>query len=567
MTTEKMWLKFYDQGVPAEIDPPEEPVFVHLQHTAREFPRMIATDFFGARLTYAQLTRQVDCFAAALSELGIKPGDRVGIMLPNCPQTIIAYYGLLRIGAVAVLTNPMYVEREMTHQFLDAGVRLLVGLDHLFPRMEKVWKKTGIERLVITGIRDYLPLPLKLLYPLKAWRQGLNLQVPYGELVHRFKDLVKPASTSAPRFQPHMDQAAVLQYTGGTGGVPKGVMLSHRNLVANVRQLASWLPALKRGQERFLCVLPFFHAFGMTVAMNFPVYVGGSMTLLPRFELEDFLKTTVRARPTIVPLVPTVFSALVNHPGIDNHNLSSINYCVSGSAPLPVETMKRFEELTGSVILEGYGLTEASPVTHVNPAMGKRKPGSIGIPLPSTEARIMDLETGSQEKQVGQIGELVVRGPQVMKGYWNLEDEDTGTLRQGWLYTGDIAHIDEDGYAYIVDRKKDIIIAGGYNIYPREVDEVLYEHPKITDAVTIGIPDPYRGETVKVFVVTRPGEVLTQEEVIAHCRERLAAYKVPRLVEFRRDLPKTMVGKVLRKELRTQELRRAQKDEPGAFDS
>ena len=556
MSTQKVWHQFYDEGVPSEIDLPHKPLHVILEKAALEFPQVIATEFVGARLTYQQLRDHVSRFGASLSQLDVMPGDRVAIMLPNCPQTVIAYYAALSIGAVVVLTNPMYVEREISHQFTDAGVKVLVGLDHLFPRIERVWKKTPVEQLVITSIRDYLPFPLNLLYPLKAKKQKLNMTVPYSESIHPFKRLVNDSPGNPPRPEVDPDEVAAFQYTGGTTGVAKGVMLTHRNLVTNVMQITSWLPEIRCGEERFLAVLPFFHVFGMTVAMNFPIYCGGSMTLLPRFEIKDFLKTTGKARPTIAPLVPTIFTAIVNYPEVAKYDLSSIRICISGSAPLPVEIMHRFEKLTGSVILEGYGLTEASPVTHVNPIKGKRKTGSIGVALPSTDARIMDLETGTKEQQVGQTGELTVRGPQVMKGYWNMAEETAETLKDGWLHTGDIAHMDEEGYVFIVDRKKDMIIAGGFNIYPRDIDEVLYEHPKIADAVTIGVPDPYRGETVKVFVVVKPGESLSEKEVIAHCKEKLAAYKVPRLVEFRQELPKTMVGKVLRKELRAEELRR-----------
>jgi long-chain acyl-CoA synthetase len=553
---EKTWHRFYDEGVPFDIDPPQDPIFACLERSAQAFPHMTATEFIGARLTYQQLADQVERFAASLSQLGVEPGDRVAIMLPNCPQTIITYYATLRIGGVAVMTNPMYVERELGHQLRDAGVKVLVGLDHLYPRIERVWKDTGVKQLVIASIRDYLPFPLNFLYPLKAKKQNLNMKVPFGGSIHSFKRLVQDSTGDPPRPEVHADDLALLQYTGGTTGVAKGVMLTHRNLVANVMQVSAWLPTLNCGEERFICVLPFFHVFGMTTAMNWPIYLAATMTLLPRFETKDFLKTINKSRPTIALLVPTIFTALVNYPEISKYNLSSINYVVSGSAPLPVEIMNRFEKLTGSVILEGYGLTEASPVTHVNPVKSKRKAGSIGIALPSTDARIVDLETGTEEQQVGQPGELVIKGPQVMKGYWDMEEETAKTIKDGWLHTGDIAHMDEDGYVFIIDRKKDMIIAGGYNIYPRDIDEVLYEHPKIADAVTIGVPDEYRGETVKIFVVVKPGETLTEEEVLAHCKERLASYKVPRLVEFRDELPKTMVGKVLRKELRSEELRK-----------
>ena len=551
---ERIWHRFYDEGVPFEVEPPEEPIFIELEKAALEFPQVVATDFMGARLTYRQLAEQVNRFASSLSAMGVEPGDRIAIMLPNCPQIIIAYYAALSIGAVVVMTNPMYVEREMAHQFGDAGVKVLVGLDHFMPRIEKVWKETPVEQLIITSIRDYLPFPLNMLYPLKARKEKLNLRVPYGESVHSFKRLVKNSAGNPPRSEVAMDDLALLQYTGGTTGIAKGAMLTHRNLMANVIQLIAYCP-FKRGQERLLCVAPFFHVLGMTVLMNFSVCMSASMILLPRFEINNLLKTTVKARPTIAVLVPTIFAAMVNNPEISRCDISSINYCFSGSAPLPIEVMNQFEEITGGIILEAYGLTEASPVTHANPIQGKRKPGSVGIALSSTDARIMDLESGTRELPVGESGELVVKGPQVMKGYWNREEETAETLRDGWLYTGDIAYMDEDGYVFIVDRKKDMIIAGGYNVYPREIDEVLYEHPKIADAVSIGVPDAYRGETVKVFVVVKPEETLTEEEVIAHCKEKLAAYKVPRLVEFRQELPKSMVGKVLRKELRAEEFR------------
>jgi long-chain acyl-CoA synthetase len=555
----RIWHRFYDEGVPHEIPPPQETLVNCLEGTVRDFPDLVATEFFGAKLTYRRLADQVNRFAASLSGLGVKAGDRVAIMLPNCPQAVIAHYGALTIGAVVVMTNPMYVEREMEHQFRDAGVKVLVGLDHLYPRIARVRKETPVQHLVITGIRDYLPFPLNLLYPLKARRQKFNLEVPYGPTIHPFKGLIRQSAGNPPRATLTVDDLAVLQYTGGTTGVAKGVMLSHGNLVANIDQILAWVPALQRGKERFLCVVPFFHILGLTVNLNLPGCCGFTMIVLPRFELKMFLKTTAKTRPTVAVLVPTIIIAMVNAPDIAKYDLTSINYVVSGSAPLPVEIMRRFEELTGGMITEGYGLTETAPLTHANPVKGTRKPGSVGIAVSSTDARIVDLDTGTREQPRKEPGELVVKGPQVMKAYWNMPGETAEALREGWLYTGDIAYMDDDGYVYIVDRKKDMIIAGGFNIYPRDVDEVLYEHPKIADAVTIGIPDPYRGETVKVFVVVKPGESLTQEEVIAHCRERLAAYKVPRHVEFRAELPKTIVGKVLRKELRAEELAKVAK--------
>ncbi len=355
-------------------------------------------------------------------------------------------------------------------------------------------------------------------------------------------------------FAGGLDDLAALQYTGGTTGTPKGVMLSHRNLLSNVNQLEAWVPDLRRGEERFLGILPFFHVFGMTVAMNLTLYTGCTVVLVPRFEVGEFLKILQKTKPTIFPGVPSIFVAIVGDAKARSYDLSSIRLCITGSAPMPVEVLRRFEELTGCIIIEGYGLSEASPVTHANPLGGARKVGSIGIALPDTDCKIVDLDLGVEEKPCGEIGELLVRGPQVMQGYWKLPQETADTLREGWLYTGDIARMDEEGYVFVVDRKKDMFISCGYNVYPREIDEVLYEHPKVLDAVAIGVPDLYRGEMVKAFIVIKPGEDLTEEEVIQFSKVRLAPYKVPRSVEFRQSLPKSMVGKVFRKELRQEVL-------------
>lgn len=557
-----VWLQSYDARVAKSLSYLEEPLPMLLEKNAKEFSHNTATEFFGAKLTYEELWKSVLSLARALSDMGVVPGAKVAIMLPNCPQAIIAYYGALWLGAVVVMTNPLYVEREMEHQWVDSGAELLVVLDHLYPKVEKVVPKTRIRKVIVTGLKEALPFHLKFLYPLKARKQKLFMNVPYGDTVLNLSSLIKRTSPNPPRGLVQADDLALLQYTGGTTGVSKGVMLSHRNILANVMQIAAWFPDLHRGKERFLSILPFFHVFGMTVAMNLALYTGSTVILVPRFEINEFLKILQKSKPTLFPGVPTIFVAIVNHPNVKTYDLSSVRFCITGSAPMPVEVLKRFEELTKSVIVEGYGLSEASPVTHCNPLGGVRKPGSIGIPVPDTECRIVDLEQGTDDQPVGEIGELLVRGPQVMRGYWNMPDETAHTLRDGWLRTGDIARIDETGYTFIVDRKKDMIIAGGYNIYPREVDEVLYEHPKVLDAVTVGVPDPYRGESVKVFIVPKPGESMTEEEIIKFCKARLAAYKVPRYVEFRESLPKTTVGKVLRKELRKEAVR--QMEEKGA---
>lgn len=553
---DRPWYKNYDPGVPRSINYPDTCLPLCLQETVNRYPDHSAVEFYGAGLTYSELWEQVLGFAAFLRSIGVEHGARVAIMLPNCPQTVIAFHAILWIGGVVVMVNPMYVGREMELQWNDCQAEFLVVLDHLYPRVEKVLDSTRIRKVIVTRIQDYMPWPLKFLYPLKARWQNLFTAVPYGADVVDFKSSI--SRTERPiqcACHVRSRDLAVLQYTGGTTGTSKGVMLSHRNILANVIQLASWFPGLRNGEERFLSVLPFFHVFGLTVGMNLALYTGGAMILVPRFNVGELLKTVHKEKPTIFPGVPTIFIGMLNDPKRDRYDLTSIRLCITGSAPMPVDCLQSFEEITGSVIIEGYGLTETSPVTHCNPIRGRRKPGSIGIPIPDTDCRIVDLETGKLDLPPGEVGEILVRGPQLMQGYWGKKEETDLVLRDGWLYTGDIAWMDEDGYAFIVDRKKDMIISGGYNIYPREIDEILYQHPKVLDAAAVGIPDAYRGEIVKAFIVPRPGEELSAQEVTRFCRERLAAYKVPRAIEFRSSLPKSTVGKVLRKELRDEVLR------------
>ena len=560
MTMESAWLQHYDKDVPRHLDYPGEPLPLILKKNLARWAHRPATQFYGATLSYGELWRKITRFAEVLRKLGIQKGDRFAIMLPNCPQNIIAHYATLWLGGIVVNTNPMYVEREIEHQWQDAGVKGAIVLDHLFPKVQPILEKTGVEFLIVTSLKDALPFPLSILYPLKAKKQKLFTNVPYNDHILSYNHLLKSTPPTEVECPVSLDDIALLQYTGGTTGVAKGVMLTHRNILANVVQISAWFSDLEWGKERIVGILPLFHVFGMTTCMNWPLYTGSCVLLIPRFEVNEFLKLIHKFKPTLFPGVPTIYVAVVNHPNIEKFDLSSVKFCITGSAPMPVEILKKFEKLTGSTIVEGFGLTESSPVTHCNPLKGLRKIGSIGIPVPDTDCKIMDLETGTKELPPGEVGELVVRGPQVMLGYWNRKEETEQTLKDGWLYTGDIARTDEDGYAYIVDRKKDMIIAGGYNIYPREIDEVLYSHPKIMDAVTVGVPDPYRGETVKVFIVPKPGESLTKEEVIDFCKERLAAYKVPKLVEFRDSLPKTAVGKILRKDLKQEEIEKAKKE-------
>ncbi len=562
---EFFWLQHYPEGVPGHIDIPGIPLFELLDNAAAKFPANTAIIFMGLNMPYARLKDSVDRFAAALHARGVKKGDRVAVMLPNCPQAVISYYAILRIGAVAVMTNPLYVERELAHQMKDSGAETLIFLDALHSKVLKVAPDTGIKHLIVTGIRDYLPFPLNCLYPIKAKKQGMNLDVPSDKGILRFKELIKQSPPSPPPVEIDSENdLALLQYTGGTTGLSKGAMLTHKNMVANAIQIKTWLADCREGEERMLGVLPFFHVFGMTVAMNMTILMGSAMILLPRFEIDTVLEQINKYKPTLFPGAPTMYVAINSHPDIKKYDISSIRACISGAAPLPVEVQEKFESLTGGKLVEGYGLTESSPVTHCNPIYGKRVPGSIGQPIPNTNIKIMDAETGTQEMPMGEVGELCVQGPQVMKGYWNMPGETAGTIRDGWLYTGDMARITEDGFTYIVDRKKDMVIAGGYNIYPREVEEVLYEHPKIREAVVAGIPDRYRGETLKAYCVLNDGETLTEKEVIDFCKANLAVYKVPKLIEFRAELPKTMVGKILRRVLVEEERSRLAKQESPA---
>jgi long-chain acyl-CoA synthetase len=551
---DRIWHKSYDPGVPFSLEYPETCLPQILEQNAGLYPDSIATDFFGHTLTYSQLWDHVLRMANGLKQMGVGEGTKVAIMLPNTPQCVIAYYAALWLGAVLVMTNPLYVEREIVHQWTDSDAEILIILDHLYPKAEKVLPQTKIRTIIATSVKDYLPFPLRYLYPVKARLKKLFTSVPYdGSHVFSLKKMIHDNRPDPIPCAARPDNLALLQYTGGTTGVAKGAMLTHRNILANVLQLVSWVPDIKNGEERFLSVLPFFHVYGMTVALNLAIYTASRIIILPRFDADELIKTIKKKKPAMFPGVPAIYIALMAHPKVDSFDLSSIRICNTGAAPLPVEVMRKFEQKTGSKIIEGYGLSEASPVTHSNPLEGTRKPGSIGIALPDTDCRIVDSETGTVEMPAGQVGELTVRGPQVMKGYWKNEKETLDSLRDGWLHTGDLATMDDSGYVFIVDRKKDMVISGGYNIYPREIEEVLYEHPKVLEAAAIGVPHPQKGEAVKVFIVPKQGETLDRQEILDWCREKLAAYKVPKEVELRDSLPMTIVGKVLRRELRNSE--------------
>ncbi len=555
---EKVWLKNYEKEVPHSIDYPSLSLYQLFQQSAKKYSQQPAVHFMGRELTYAELSSQVDAMAAALADLGVKKGDRVAIHLPNCTQFPIAFFAAHAIGAIVVPCNPLYVAREMEYQLKDSGAETIITLTRFYKMIKEVQPKTVLKNVIVSNIKDFFPGFLSLLYTVaKEKKEGDRVEIAKED--HTFTGLLsKYAGKKPPAVEVSPFDRAVFLYTGGTTGVSKGAVLQHRNLVANMFQVKAWCTDYQDGKEVALGVLPFFHSYGLTTILNLGLLNGAKLVLLPRFVLGDVLKTIDKQKPTLFPGVPTIYVAINNAPNLNKYDIKSIRICISGAAPLPVEVQQQFEKNTGGRLVEGFGLSETSPVTHANPVYGVRKPGSIGLPMPDTEYKIVDVETGEKELPIGEIGELCIRGPQVMEGYLNMPEENAQSIRDGWFYTGDIAKADEDGYTYIVDRKKDMVIAGGFNIYPRDIEEVLYTHPKIMEAAVAGINDPYRGETLKAYIVLKEGETMTEEEVTDYCKANLAAYKVPKLVEFRPELPKTMIGKVLRRMLREEEEKKNQ---------
>lgn len=556
------WFANYDEQVPHTIEYEEVPLFHYLDRAATEYPGRTAIVFRNWKMSYKSLQRHAESMAARLIAHGLKRGDRVSIMLPNLPQTILSFWAVLKAGGVVVMTNPLYMETELLHQLNDSGARFMITLDHLWPKLHPLRERLGVEKYFVTRIPDALGLPLNLIYKVKAWRDKLPVQVPYdGKSVLRWRSLTKGSSRA--NVKPHnvREDLALLQYTGGTTGISKGVMLTHFNLAANVQQCHSMLHTLGKGAkgEVMLGLLPYFHVYGLTVCLLLGTAINATLIPIPRYLPKDMLEAIDKLKPTVFPGAPSVYLSLMQQKDVGNYDLSSINYCVSGSAPMPVDGLRRFTELTKGTIIEGYGLTEASPVTHLNPLHGEKRPGTIGLPFPDTDARVVDGDLGLAPLPPGKNGELILKGPQVMQGYWNRPEDTAETLRDGWLFTGDIATMDEDGYFTIVDRKKDLIICGGYNVYPREIDEVLHEHPKIREAVAVGIPHKSRGESIKAFVVLHDGETMEKSELVGWCRQKLANYKVPKQVEFRSSLPKSTVGKVLRRALRDEEIQKLEK--------
>ncbi len=551
------WFQHYERGVPRDIPPCDAPVHELLRRSAERFPERTAVSFVGAKTSYRALWQQVRRFASALQKMGVRPGDRVSVMLPNCPQFLVAFFGASLAGAVVVNTSPLYVARELEHQLIDSGSETLVMLDSFYPRYAEVAGRVPVRRVIVTGIQDALPFPKNLLYPVRERLQKRWVPVKAGGSVLDWRSVLRGESPDPQPVPTRPDDVALLQYTGGTTGTPKGAMLTHRNLVANCEQNIAVITDLREGQEVMLAAIPFFHVYGMTTAMNVGLRIGATIVLVPNARDVPMLLSLISGcRPTLFPGVPTLYNAINNHPDTPKHDLTSIRACISGSAPLPLETARRFSEITGGAnLVEGYGLTEASPVTHVNPLHGEQHVGSIGLPLPGEDAAVFSAE--GERLAPGEVGELWVSGPNVMAGYWQRPDESAKVLREHggktWLATGDVAVMDESGYFRIVDRQKDVIIAGGFNIYPREVEEVLYAHPAVLEVAVTGIRDAYRGESVKAFVVFKPGQSVTWDELKGFCRERLSPYKVPRAFEQRAELPKSAAGKILRRVLQNED--------------
>ncbi|MFA5065642.1 MAG: long-chain fatty acid--CoA ligase [Dehalococcoidia bacterium] len=527
----KPWLKHYADGVPGEIKFEELCIPGFLERSAKRYPDHDAILFKDDKMSYKELKDKVDRLATCLSDFGIKKGDSVAILLPNLIPLVIGYYAIQRIGAIGVMSNPMYSDLELEYQFKDSGARAVITMDIFGDRMIDLRPKTGIKQIIYTSV--------------------LGVDVKPAEDVYKWEDILSKTSPNPPTVDISFDDVAQYQYTGGTTGVSKGVMLTQRNLSCNVQQMGAWLTRpskgdLKEGKEINMCAAPYFHAFGLTIGLNMSIYMGWAQILIPQPKPDPLIEAIRKFKPTAVLLVPTMYLGVLSHPDFDKVDMKSIKFCGSGASALPVEVIEKMEKKTGSPLMEGYGGTELSPVSHANPFHGLEKPGSVGIPLPNTLARIVDLNDGERDVPVGEVGEIVIQGPQVMKGYLNMPGETAEALKGGWFHSGDIGKMDGDGYFYVVDRKKDMVISGGYNVYPKEIEDVYIEHPKVAEVAAIGVSHPTRGEQVKLVLVLKEGETATEEDMIKYCRDKLAKYKWPTTVEFRSELPKSAVGKILK---------------------
>jgi len=548
----KPWHRHYDYNVPTTIRYPRVPAQDILQISAGTNPDKAALNFYGTEMTFWELRQQALRMANALGAIGVQKGERVGLHLPNCPQYIIAYLATLSLGAIAVNLNAMYTADELKPMIENTGMTTLFTFDLVLPAIRTVCQEVNIPRIVVTRVTDYI--------------KGMGVSTPEDleleEGWHHFSTLMDNCSdTRVPRVQIASDDPALIQFTGGTTGIPKGAVLTHANIVAATFQCSLWgnptMTLIPPERRSVLAVLPYFHVYGNIVAMNWAMANCATQILVPRFVLDELMGLLANFNEiTFFPTVPTLITALINHPKATELNLAKkLGLLNSGAAPMPVELIQQVRDM-GIFFSEGYGLSESTSLGISNPVLGLKKVGSIGVPFPDNDVRLVDIDKGVEDVPQGEPGEIIMKGPLIMKEYWNNPEETANQLRDGWLYTGDIATEDEEGYIFIVDRKKDMIIAGGFNIYPREIDEVLYQHPKVMDAVAVGIPHEYRGETIKAYIVLKPGETATEDEIMDFCKQKLAAYKTPKLVEFRDALPKSIIGKVLRKVLREEEERK-----------
>ena len=536
-----------------------EPLTAPLERTARDFGEHVAIDFLGRHTTWRELSEQIDRLARGLAAIGVGKGTRVGLLLPNTPYYVASYYAIARLGAVVVNLNPLYADAEIEALLVDSGAEVVVTLDLalMLPKLLGCFERTALRRVVVASMAEALPRHMGLMFQLLRRKELIRVPddgrcITYGRVMDIGTDAVMPEVEIDP-----MTDLAVLQYTGGTTGLPKGAMLTHANLVTNAAQVTAWYEGHERGTDRMLGVLPLFHVFAMTVVMNMAVQLGATMILLPRFKLAQVLKTIQRKKPTIFPAVPTLLNAIDKEKSIGRYDLSSLEFCISGGAPLPVEVKESFEARTGCAVVEGYGLSEASPVVTCNPSKGVNKPGSIGLPMPGTTVSVRDPEQPEVEMPMGELGEICVRGPTVMRGYWHKPEETEAVFIDHsdgkWLRTGDMGRVDEDGYVFLVDRIKDLIIVNGYNVYPRMIEEALYSHPAIAEATVIGVEDDKYGEVPKAFIVLRTGEELEIDELRAFLEPKLSPMQQLREIEIRTELPKTMIGKLSKKELVAEE--------------
>ena len=548
------WIKSYPEDISWNENIPAVPVYEMLDDTAANYSEAPAFDFLGGKMNWGEVNILTHKFAKGLQEIGVTKGTKVGIFLPNCPLFLIAYYALMRCGATAVNYNPLYASAELANMIEDSDTDVVITLDleMLYGKMSEMLHKTRLEKLVVASFTEFLPFPKNYLF--KYLKSKELSDIPENRRVFRYEDLIDNDGKYAPVEINPKEDVALYQYTGGTTGLPKGAMLTHANIVANTEQATMWLGCQKE-EDRILGVLPFFHVFAMTAVMNMSVRSAMEIIALPRFELDATLKLIHDKKPTIFPAVPAIINGINNNKKLKKYDLSSIKYCISGGAPLPVEVKEKFEEKTGCVAVEGYGLTESSPVLCCNPRVGENKAGSIGLPFPQTIIEIVNPDTGEAVEH-GERGELCARGPQVMKGYWNRPEDNAKTLQDdGRLHTGDIAIMDDDGYFFIVDRIKDMIITNGYNVYPRNVEEAIYKHPSVEEAIVAGLPDKQRGEIVKAWIKCKEGRILSAEDLKIFLADKISPMEIPKRIEFRENaLPKTMIGKLSRKDVVEQEL-------------